>query len=447
MTAPPSLRARSVNAASWSVVQLVISSALRLGSNLILTRLLAPEAFGLVGLSMTVITALTLLSDVGISRSIIRERDGDADDFLQAAWRIKVLRGSAIAACIMSAAILLWLLGPSLAPAGSTYADPALPGLIAATAVIALTSGFGSTRAELAARRMDTRRIVMVQLAGQAVTIVFTILAAVVIPSVWAISIGMILGAVFGLYLSFVAFAGPPMRWNKDPEIARRLWHFGRWIVLSSSLSFLQSNADKLALAGLLGPTAFGHYVIALIWSGAGQMLNSTLMGRIVSPALAEVALSRSHDIPRIYRRMQRLSDAYLFATFLVLHFGAERIIGLLYTDVYADSAHFLKLAAFSLLVARFGIAQELLINLGDSRAIAVASGLRTVALAVLMPLGWIFGGVDGLILASVLNPLVQTPFMLWKVRRHQRTLNQTEDWLALAVVLALVGLLAFPTG
>ena len=95
----------------------------------------------------------------------------------------------------------------------------------------------------------------------------------------------------------------------------------------------------RMALAALLGPTAFGHYVIGLIWLEAGKMLYSAMMGRIAYPAFSEVALSRKEDLPGLYRRLQRLGDAYLLVAFLILHFGASTLIGLLYTDAYADAA------------------------------------------------------------------------------------------------------------
>ena len=436
MTAATSLKGRSRDAALWSALQLAVSSAMRLGSNLLLTRLLAPDAFGLIGLAMTVITALTLLSDIGISRSIIRETDGDTTDFLHAAWRAKVLRGSVIAAGVLVAAGLLWWLAPTLAPPESAYSDPALAGLIAVTALIALTSGLASTNEDLAARRMQTRRIVAVQLCGQTVTILSTLIAAWLIGSVWAIMIGTLIGGVFGLLLSHTAYPGPRMAWNPDPSMAARLWSFGRWIILSSSLSFLQTNGDKLVLAALLGPVAFGHYVIALLWVDAGRMLFTTLMGRIAYPAFSEIALTRRADLPRLYRRLQRLIDAYLFAAFLTLHLGAGPLIGWLYTDAYGDSAQYLALAAFALLAARFQPATELLVSLGDSRALATTSAIRTLSLALALPLGWHLGGVEGVILGSTLHPLAQVPYLLWKLKQHLPNLSQIEDVSALAMII-----------
>lgn len=444
MTAPPTLSSRSRSTAALTVLQLILSNGMRLCSNLVLARLLQPEAFGFIGLAMTVITAVTLLSDIGIARSIIREPDGDTDHFLRAAWRVKVLRGGLISGCVLIAALLLWIAGPALAPQGSAYAEPILPGLIALTALLALMAGCESTCFDLSARRMDLRRVVLVQLVVQAVTIATMLLSALVTPSAWAIMTGMVAGSALNLLLTHLVYPGPRMGWTKDPDIDRRLWTFGRWIILSSTLAFLQFNADKLILAALLGPAAFGHYAIALIWVDAAAQLFQNLRGRIAFPAFSEIALNRRTDLPRVYRRLQRLADVYLLLAFLLLHFGATVLIGLLYPAIYADAAHFITLACLSLIAMRFSVLTDVLISLGDSRAQATASAIQTTGLLVALPIGWLLGGIDGLIIANTLQLLTASPFLMWKLRHHLPDLDQREDVAALLVILlAAVALLA----
>jgi hypothetical protein len=124
MTASRSLKSRTTTGAVWTALQLAISYALRLCSNLILARLLAPEAFGLIGLTMAVVTALYLLSDIGISQSIVREAEGDTPPFLHAAWRAKILRGLVITATVLLCAVLLWQLGPTIVPPDSVCGRP-----------------------------------------------------------------------------------------------------------------------------------------------------------------------------------------------------------------------------------------------------------------------------------------------------------------------------------
>jgi len=60
------LMARALRSASWLLLGYGGSQALRLASNLILTRLLFPEAFGLMALVSVITVGLALFSDIGL---------------------------------------------------------------------------------------------------------------------------------------------------------------------------------------------------------------------------------------------------------------------------------------------------------------------------------------------------------------------------------------------
>ena len=109
---PASLTRRVAKAGSWSIVQVLGINLLRLCSNLIMTRLLVPEAFGLMAMVSMLIAGFQLFTDIGINRSVSREPDGDQDHFLRVAWMVKIGRGSMIASGVLTAAILLWFLVP-----------------------------------------------------------------------------------------------------------------------------------------------------------------------------------------------------------------------------------------------------------------------------------------------------------------------------------------------
>ena len=72
------------------------SAAIRFGSNLILTRLLLPEQFGIMAIVNVVIVWLYLFSDIGIGPNIIQSHEGENPTFLNTAWTIQVFRGIAL---------------------------------------------------------------------------------------------------------------------------------------------------------------------------------------------------------------------------------------------------------------------------------------------------------------------------------------------------------------
>ncbi|MAO27784.1 MAG: polysaccharide biosynthesis protein, partial [Roseovarius sp.] len=92
------LMARLMRSGSWVLIGYGGSQAIRLASNLILTRLLFPEAFGLMALVSVVTVGLMMFSDVGVGPSIAQSKRGDDPAFLDTAFSIQILRGA-----------LLWL--------------------------------------------------------------------------------------------------------------------------------------------------------------------------------------------------------------------------------------------------------------------------------------------------------------------------------------------------
>ena len=82
------LLARVLRSASWVMFGYGGSQALRLAANLILARLLFPEAFGLMALINVIIMGLALFSDTGINAAITQSARGDDPDFLDTAFSI-----------------------------------------------------------------------------------------------------------------------------------------------------------------------------------------------------------------------------------------------------------------------------------------------------------------------------------------------------------------------
>jgi len=93
------MKARAIRGTALSIGTFGGSQIIRLGSNLILTRLLFPEAFGLMALMQVFILGLEQFADMGITPAIVQSKRGDERAFLNTAWSFQVARG-----------FVLWLL-------------------------------------------------------------------------------------------------------------------------------------------------------------------------------------------------------------------------------------------------------------------------------------------------------------------------------------------------
>ena len=91
--AAENLGGRVLRGVGWVIGGQFAMQAWRLASNLVLTRLVAPEAFGLMGLVQVFLFSAQLLSDVGLRGSVIYHARGDRREFLDTVWTVAVLRG------------------------------------------------------------------------------------------------------------------------------------------------------------------------------------------------------------------------------------------------------------------------------------------------------------------------------------------------------------------
>src|SRR5664280_1625218 len=85
-----SLRLRVMRSGGITAVGYAANQLLRFGGNLVLTRLLFPEAFGVMAIMQAVVLGVTMLSDVGITQSIVLHQRGAEPGFVNTAWTIQI---------------------------------------------------------------------------------------------------------------------------------------------------------------------------------------------------------------------------------------------------------------------------------------------------------------------------------------------------------------------
>lgn len=129
-----SLESRALKGTYFVVAFYGAGLSMRMISSVVLTRLFAPELFGLMALVTTIIVGLTLFSHIGLEDSVIQNARGDEEVFINTAWTIQAMRGIAI-----------WLVTLLLAwPAAVFYKVPEMIWLLPVLGFGCVISGFSS---------------------------------------------------------------------------------------------------------------------------------------------------------------------------------------------------------------------------------------------------------------------------------------------------------------
>lgn len=412
-----SLGSKVLQASSWSIFQIVCTNFLRLASNLILTRYLVPEAFGIMAMIGTLLAAFSLFTDIGLAHSIIRDRDGEEAHFLRVAWTIKLIRGFLIGGGVLMAALVVWILAPSLAPPQTVYADPRLPLLLALSALAPIMIGAESTTKELLTRRLQNLRFTVVEVGAQIVGLLAMVIFVQFSPTVWALLAGMLLMSVIKMVASHLFYLGPWMQLTYDREIRDRLWQFGKFLMGSSAFTFVAQQADKLILAALLNATSFGLYVIAQIWIQAGKAFVGQLSGRVGLPAMSDIIRNRPEDLRRLFRKFQNAIDVFCFGAFVLTFLLGDLLIGVLYEAEYHAAGAYLSILSLSFLVIRFQTLDNLLVNMGNSRSALIISAVRAISICVMIPLSYNMFGLEVTLLVVAMNAGITAPYTMILLR------------------------------
>lgn len=403
------LKHQAVRGSLWTLFGYGASQILRLLSNLILARLLFPADFGLMALVHVFMQGLQMFSDIGIGPSIIQNKRGQDPLFLRTAWTLQVIRGT-----------FLWALCAAAAPWVARFFDAApLTYLLPVTGFTAFLGGFTSTSVFTLNRKLAMGRMTLLELIPQIASLAVMIAWASAHPSVWALVAGGIAFSIVRLLLSHLLRGAHRDGFAWDPDCRRELFTFGRWVFLSTVVSFLATHLDKILLGRLLTLTELGLYSIAMTLARVAIHTSSRLSSSVVFPLL-----SRYQDNPpRLVSACLRARAAVLwasgsicsgFALFAPLFFES------LYKSDYAPAgavSRWLALYTWShILVASM---DRIPLALGKPRILFIANLLTTLGMFAAV-YGYRLLALPGFISGMALANLAAHLYLLTRLPHHR---------------------------
>ena len=382
----------------YEILSFGVTQSFRLLANLLLTRLLFPEAFGLSAMIAIFNQGLVMLSDVGIAPGVIQSSKGDDTDFLNTAWTMHVVRG----ATLFSVALLLaW-------PVSWLYEEPQLGPLLAVGSLNVLIAGFDSTSLITLLRRIDARRTMLIELSSQLVGLSVTIAGAYWFRSVWALVVGGLVATISKTLAShFVIDVGYRNRFHWSKEATQEIVRFGKWIFFSSAVQFFAQQTDRLFLGKFIGLSELGIYTVAIALADLGATVVTRLTYQIFFPLFSRVHRDEPHRLQEVYYRTRLAMDAVTLPAAGVLFVIAPWVIDLLYDQRYEQAGWMLQIltlrVAFTCIVVP---CETCLFSMGHSYFGFLKSVTRAVWMIVGLPLGFHWYGMQGVVWVTALSEM-----------------------------------------
>jgi O-antigen/teichoic acid export membrane protein len=427
-----SLASRAARGTGLAIVGQAASQGLRILGSLVLSHLLLPEAFGIMAIVNLVILGFEMISNVGIQPAIIRHPRGDDPAFLNTAWSLQVLRG-----------LSLWLVCVVFAlPLARFYGEAELARILPVAGLVCVLSGFFSTNLVSLGRRLAIGRVVLIDVVGQCGSLFVMVALAFAYRSVWALVAGGLVSAALRLLLGHVAVLGPRNRFCWEPDAARELISFGKWILVSTLFSFLASRLDVALLTKLLSLNALGVYSVAFALANSVRDAAAQVVQSVVMPALAESYREGSAQFASAFVR----GRSVLLPAGVLVYAGAALLspafFDYLIDERYRDGGWIAQLLLLGFWVAYLQeTSGRALLALGDSRAWAICTAIRTFGILVGCLVGFQLAGLFGLLIGSAVGQLCGYAVLLMSLSRHGLSVLRADaGHSAVALALGLTG-------
>lgn len=377
-----------------------LSQILRLGANVVVAALLFEEAFAVMAIVNAVIQGLAMFSDIGLGPSVVRNPRGDERNFLNTVWTIQIVRGAVLA---IVATVLAWPVA-AFYEANDPFAGE-LRGLLPLAGLATLIAGFNSTKLLTASRHLNLARATIVDLVAQTVGLAAMLIGAWLTKSVYSLVLGSLISALIVCIASHIALPGPSNGFRWDRAAAREIIRLGQWVFLSTALTFLAVQIDRLAFAKLFPLDLVGVYAIAATLARLVPNLIGRLQTSVAFPVLSQIVNESAETFGKQFERVKFATLIVAAYTVAILIACSEPFVDLLYDERYAAAGKYMAILGAG---AFFACAEQLYaiayLAHGRSNVMALTSAAKTIGfIALLFPVShyWGFTGAIFVVTAS----------------------------------------------
>lgn len=296
-----SVRDRAIIGSIWLFGMRFFGRGLQLIKLAVLARILAPSDFGLMGIALLGLGVMEQFSKLGFSAALVQREEENVDEFLDTAWMLKIARGVLLGTAA-------FLLAPLIA---RFFGDPRVTDLIRVLAVIPVLNGLANPGVVYFQKHMEFHKKFAYESSKNVVNFTAALLYALAEPTVWALVVGNVVEAFFGVFVSFVLHGyRPSIRF--DLGRAKELFNYGKWITLTGVFVFLLNQGDDAFVGWYLGAAALGFYQMAFRFGNAP----TTELTQVLSNVLLSTFSKVQNDVDQLRNVFDRSFQLLAFISF-----------------------------------------------------------------------------------------------------------------------------------
>ena len=293
-----------LNAAKWSSITEILVKLVSPVINMILARILAPQAFGVVATTTMIVSFADMFTDAGFQKYLVQRDFKDEKTKYQNAdvafWTNLTI---SFILCLS-----IFLFKEQLA---SLVGNPGLGNVVAISSLQLLLTAFSSIQMALYRRDFDFKTLFVVRLISAFIPVIVTLPLAFIGLGYWSIIIGNLLVQLTNAFILTLKSKWKPGLFYSF-SILKEMFSFSMWSLIEAISIWLTTWIDTFIIGNFLSQYYLGLYKTST------SMVNSLLV--IITGATTPVlfsSLSRLQDREEVFNKVfltfQRIISLIVF--------------------------------------------------------------------------------------------------------------------------------------
>lgn len=299
-----SVKDNFINAAKWSTITQISAKLVSPVTNMILARIISPEAFGVIATVTMIISFADMFTDSGFQKYLVQHEFKDEDEKFNNA-NVAFWTNFAIS-------IFLWLIIILFREQiAISVGNPGLGNVIAVACVQLLLTAFSSIQMALYRRAFDFKTLFLVRIVAVCVPFAITIPLAFLGLSYWALILGTIVMQISNAFILTVKSKWKP-RLFYNIEILKEMLSFSIWSLIEAISIWFTAWADVFIIGSSLNQYYLGIYKTSTTMVNA---LMSLITASIVPVLFSALSRLQNDDkkFSEMYFNTQRIVSIFVF--------------------------------------------------------------------------------------------------------------------------------------
>lgn len=329
------LNTQIATATKWSAITEIVAKLITPVSSMVLARLLAPEAFGVVATITMIITFAEIFTDAGFQKYLIQHEFNNKEDRVQstnvAFWSNLIL------------SLIIWI-GITLfcEPLATLVGNPGLGHVLTIACVSIPLAAFSSIQMALYKRDFDFKTLFKVRIVGICIPLFVTIPLAFWLKSYWALVIGTIAGNLVNAVLLTYYSKWKPVLYFSFQKLKDML-SFTIWSMFESISIWLTVYIDIFIVGVYLNEYYLGLYKTSTTIVGQITALITSATTPILFSSLSRLQ-SDEEEFKRMFLKFQRLVALLIIPVGVGIFCFRELITTILLGEQWSEASGFVGL-------------------------------------------------------------------------------------------------------